>query len=179
MADVFDSDPLDFNMSQDKELLLDGGQPAAEESPPSSLTPTTQILSLEQSTTSEPNDVHGQFTYGAQQMENPPNTYMIPAVLACLFCFWPVGLAAIVKASQARDAIKAGNRQQAEASSAMARKLTKAALFCGVYIIGGALFVCFVIYEQDNDLSFSDHLHMPHGIAVLKTSLRQRWSLQK
>ncbi|XP_070537552.1 trafficking regulator of GLUT4 1-like [Ptychodera flava] len=154
MADVFDSDPLDFNMSQDKEPLLGGGLPAAEESSPCSVTPTTQ-------TTLELNDVHGQVTYGAQQMENPPNTYMIPAVLTCLFCLWPLGLAAIVNASQARDAIRAGNRQQAEASSAMARKLTKAALMCGMYIIGGALlFFSFILVLSNDDLSTP---HIPHS----------------
>ncbi|XP_070539145.1 uncharacterized protein [Ptychodera flava] len=100
-------------------------------------------------TAPQPNDVHVQFRYGVQQMENPPYTWMIPAVLACVCCCWPLGLAAILKASEAESAIKAGNRQQAEASSASARIFTIASVLCGI-AINVMLIVFFVLPKADD-----------------------------
>ncbi|XP_070537660.1 uncharacterized protein [Ptychodera flava] len=57
-----------------------------------------------------------------------------------------LGLAAILKASEAQNAIKAGNLQQAEASSASARNLTIASVICGIIIPGATLLVYFLVF---------------------------------
>ncbi|XP_070537657.1 uncharacterized protein [Ptychodera flava] len=36
--------------------------------------------------------------YDAQPMQNPPNDYLVHSILACIFCCWPLGLVAIIKA---------------------------------------------------------------------------------
>ncbi|XP_070539150.1 transmembrane protein 91-like [Ptychodera flava] len=109
-----------------KEPLLEGGQPVEQQQPSYiALIPINQ-------TAPESNDIHVQIWYGDQQMENLPYTWMIPAVFTCLCCCFPIGLVAIIEASETQKAITIGNRQKAEASSALARDLTIASAVCGI-----------------------------------------------
>lgn len=51
----------------------------------------------------------------------PVRTYLVPAVLATLFCCLPFGIASIVYAARARGQLAAGDRAGAAASAAKAR----------------------------------------------------------
>ncbi|XP_070539148.1 uncharacterized protein [Ptychodera flava] len=86
------------------------GQPMSVIQQPPNYIPLTPV----NQTAPEPNDNHDQFRYGHQQMENPLDSWMTPAVLACLCCCCPLGLAAIFKALDVQKAINNGDRQQAE-----------------------------------------------------------------
>ncbi|XP_070537656.1 proline-rich transmembrane protein 1-like isoform X1 [Ptychodera flava] len=73
--------------------------------------------------------------YDAQPMQNPPNDYLVHSILACIFCCWPLGLVAIIKALDVRDAVLVGDRVRAERSSRIAKKFSIAALMGGIAII--------------------------------------------
>lgn len=51
----------------------------------------------------------------------PINTWLIPAVLATIFCCLPFGIVSIVFASRANSDISAGNYQQAQMNAAKAK----------------------------------------------------------
>ncbi|XP_070551568.1 proline rich transmembrane protein 1B-like isoform X2 [Ptychodera flava] len=129
---------------------MHGTEPLLEDGPPMKQPPPPYgPLTSDTKTAQESNDVHVHCRYGTEQIGNLPNTWMIPAVLACLFCCWPLGLAAIFRASEGQHAIKTGNLQQAEASSASARNLTIASVICGIVITVATLFFYFVLMGRD------------------------------
>ncbi|XP_070539134.1 proline-rich transmembrane protein 1-like [Ptychodera flava] len=71
----------------------------------------------------------------AQHMQNPPNDYLVHSILACIFCCWPLGLVAIIKALDVRDAVLVGDRVRAEHSSRSAKNFSIAAVICGIVLI--------------------------------------------
>ncbi len=63
----------------------------------------------------------------------PPNSSLAGAILATLFCFWPLGILAIIYALQVRPRWKRGDETGARHSAEMAEKFTFAA--AGVFVI--------------------------------------------
>src|SRR5262245_40539141 len=74
-------------------------------------------------------------------VEEAPHSSMLAAVLATLFCFFPLGLVAIIYALQVRPRWKRGDESGARHAAEMAEKLSFAAV--GVTVI---LLVCGAIY---------------------------------
>ncbi|MBO4648224.1 MAG: CD225/dispanin family protein [Lentisphaeria bacterium] len=84
----------------------------------------------------------GQMNYGGQPM--PPvqiNTYMVPAILATIFCCLPFGIVSIVYASKANSAVGVGNFQQAQQDAEKAKTWFWLAFAFGLVssIIGAAI----------------------------------------
>ncbi|KAH3717139.1 hypothetical protein DPMN_059918 [Dreissena polymorpha] len=57
---------------------------------------------------------------------------MHSAWIACLCCFWPTGLLAILKASEARDALARGHLYGAQSASNQARAMVRISYAVGV-----------------------------------------------
>lgn len=64
----------------------------------------------------------------------PPKTYMTQAVLVTLFCCLPLGIAAIVNASQAGSEIKMGNYEKAQASAKKAKTFINVSVILGIIV---------------------------------------------
>ncbi|XP_034333582.2 proline-rich transmembrane protein 1 isoform X4 [Magallana gigas] len=74
---------------------------------------------------------------GAMVMERAPVTHnwMGPAVLACLCCFWPTGICAIIAASNANEAAAYGDVLEAERQSRRARSYVTTSFLIGITLI--------------------------------------------
>ena len=57
-------------------------------------------------------------------MTDPPTTYIIPAILAMVFCWYPIGRKAMQHGQRCNEAIYTGDRAGANQHSAKAKKLT-------------------------------------------------------
>nr|XP_022287689.1 proline-rich transmembrane protein 1-like [Crassostrea virginica] len=66
----------------------------------------------------------------------PHRDWMTPAVLACLCCFWPTGICAIMSASKANDAAARGDVAEAQRLSRTARGLVIASFVLGIIVTG-------------------------------------------
>ena len=66
---------------------------------------------------------------------SPSPTYLTHSILACLCCFWPIGIAAIVFAIRTNNHNGRGNWEAAKRSSKNAFTCCAAALVCGAIII--------------------------------------------
>ncbi|OWF36528.1 proline-rich transmembrane protein 1-like [Mizuhopecten yessoensis] len=64
--------------------------------------------------------------------EPPPPDYMNRAIFTTICCFWPVGIFAIMKASEAKNAYARGDFLGAKSNSDSARRLSNIAIFAGV-----------------------------------------------
>ncbi|XP_069132129.1 proline-rich transmembrane protein 1-like [Argopecten irradians] len=64
--------------------------------------------------------------------EPPPPDYMTRAIFTTVCCFWPVGIFAIMKASEAKNAYARGDFQRARELSDSARRFSNIAIFAGV-----------------------------------------------
>lgn len=78
-------------------------------------------------------------------MENPqkPDNYMVWAILSTLFCCLPLGIASILSASKVNQLYRAGNYQEAQKSSDMAKKLAIISAVLGLVV--NAIYFFFVI----------------------------------
>ncbi|XP_070537649.1 proline-rich transmembrane protein 1-like [Ptychodera flava] len=122
-------------MSQEKSTLIGDGhsyQSSPYGTPPvyHTTTPPVQV----QPGPGQPNVVHAHQHY-AQQMNNPPNDYLVWSILACIFCFWPLGVAAIIKSLDVRRSVSMGDRERAERSSKYAKYLIVASVILGVILL--------------------------------------------
>ena len=70
----------------------------------------------------------------------PVKTYLVPAILATIFCCQPLGIVSIVFAASAQSKLSSGDYAGAEASADTARKWFWAAFGIGL----GWLALCFV-----------------------------------
>ncbi|XP_048729645.1 trafficking regulator of GLUT4 1-like [Ostrea edulis] len=61
-----------------------------------------------------------------------PTNWLCPAIFSCLFCFWPVGLAAIYYAVEANQRSDRNDTYGAERSANCARNLTITSVVIGV-----------------------------------------------
>eukprot|EP01130_Rhizamoeba_saxonica_P002113 TRINITY_DN11921_c0_g1_i1.p1 TRINITY_DN11921_c0_g1~~TRINITY_DN11921_c0_g1_i1.p1 ORF type:complete len:133 (-),score=6.62 TRINITY_DN11921_c0_g1_i1:87-485(-) len=59
------------------------------------------------------------------------------SIITCLFCFWPLGLVAMLYASKANDAVRRGDYDCAEMNIRTSKKLSKISLITGIFIIVG------------------------------------------
>ena len=64
-----------------------------------------------------------------------PTNYLTPAILACLCCFWPTGICAIIAASNANSAADRGDMAHAEAKTITARNLLILTVVLGVIFL--------------------------------------------
>ena len=64
-----------------------------------------------------------------------PTNYLIPAILACIFCFWPTGIGAIIAARNANSAADSGDMANAEEKTRTARNLLIVTVGLGVFLI--------------------------------------------
>eukprot|EP00794_Sanderia_malayensis_P007226 gene7226-8034_t len=67
----------------------------------------------------------------------PPPNHAALAWLTCLFCFWPLGLAAIIKSNEVDSASRLGDMNRAHAASKSARQFSLISIGLGIlaYII--------------------------------------------
>ena len=68
-------------------------------------------------------------------MAQPIQTYLVPAILVTLFCFFPTGIAAIVYATQVSSKRDAGDYTGAARASKHARMWTLISLAVGVAVL--------------------------------------------
>jgi hypothetical protein len=67
-----------------------------------------------------------------QPLANPPKDYLMFNIVATIFCLcWPVGIFAILKSLETKDAVMRGDEASALRDSALARKLGLATLVLG------------------------------------------------
>ncbi|KAH3867597.1 uncharacterized protein LOC127867578 [Dreissena polymorpha] len=64
-----------------------------------------------------------------------PEDYTVAAVLACIFCFTPVGLLAIFNAMQSKTMANIGQYREAERHSRLAKRLAIASLAIGITLL--------------------------------------------
>ncbi|XP_045206375.1 uncharacterized protein LOC123558568 [Mercenaria mercenaria] len=60
--------------------------------------------------------------------------YTIPSILACLFCCWPLGLAAVIHANKANERAAVGDYERAERSAIQARNLLITSIIVGIVV---------------------------------------------
>lgn len=80
----------------------------------------------------------GQYPQGQWQWQGQRptiNNYMIPAVLATIFCFLPTGVAAIVFANQVNNKLNMGDFQGAQKASDNAKTWTIVSAVVGVVFL--------------------------------------------
>ncbi|KAL4229945.1 hypothetical protein ACF0H5_010336 [Mactra antiquata] len=80
-------------------------------------------------------------------VQSRPPDYMIPSVLACLFCFCPTGLCAIYYASQANTMARDGDMAMAQRYSNQARNLMIASVVIGIAWIILVVVLRVVVYS--------------------------------
>jgi len=73
-------------------------------------------------------------------LQNPPDDYMCYSIFVTLCCCWLIGIFAIIRSSECRAAIAAGDRVAAEVRSREARSRAHLALAMGV----GSIILLFI-----------------------------------
>ena len=71
----------------------------------------------------------------AARPATPPPNYMVWAVLTTLFCFFPLGIASIVFASQVTSKFNAGDLEGAERASTKAKQFAIYAAIAGAVLL--------------------------------------------
>jgi len=62
----------------------------------------------------------------------PPKNWLVKSILVTIFCFWPLGIAAIVNAVKVNTLFAAGNVNGANEAAKKAKKWTKITFFVGI-----------------------------------------------
>ena len=76
----------------------------------------------------------------------PPENYLTKAILVTIFCFFPVGIPAIIHAALANGHYRNGNQAEAERCNRLAKKFIKIAFWIGIgYLILVLIYVIFVV----------------------------------
>lgn len=78
----------------------------------------------------------------------PQQEWMVPAVLACFFCFWPTGIIAILAAVKARSAAANGDVVEAQAQSIRARKFVIVSIVLGIIIYVFIIVIRVIFYSS-------------------------------
>jgi len=68
-------------------------------------------------------------------LTNPPDDHMCYSIFVTICCCWLIGIFAIMKSSECRNAIRLGNRPEAELKSAQAKKYSNIGLGLGIVTI--------------------------------------------
>jgi len=80
---------------------------------------------------------------GQMAYQVPPQDYTTSAWLACLCCFWPTGLIAIMRASESRDCLDRGDMVGAHQAADGARMMVRVSVIVGVVSV--VLAIVFII----------------------------------
>ncbi|XP_067936216.1 proline-rich transmembrane protein 1-like isoform X3 [Watersipora subatra] len=70
-------------------------------------------------------------------LRNPPNDYLALSIFTTIFCCLWIGIAAIRKSSQVREAIRMGDRIGADLASDSAKSFNIVGIILGIIIIAG------------------------------------------
>ncbi|XP_064406229.1 proline-rich transmembrane protein 1-like [Halichondria panicea] len=65
----------------------------------------------------------------------PPNDYLVMSIMTLLFCFWPLGIVALLKSIEARGAVARGDYTAAQTASKSALQLNRLAIIIGTIIL--------------------------------------------
>jgi uncharacterized membrane protein len=84
-------------------------------------------------------------TYPAQ-LQYPPRTYLVFAVLVTVFCFWPTGIVALVNASRVNSLWKAQQHDKARKASRRARNWGLVSLAIGIVVVVLVVFWSSITY---------------------------------
>jgi hypothetical protein len=84
--------------------------------------------------------------------QGPLPNYLVQAILATLFCCWPLGIVAIVKAANVNSINQRGTYAEALAASAEAKKWCWITFGCGLVAI--VLYAAAMIIAAANDQNF-------------------------
>jgi len=101
------------------------GYPAGNFAPATSVKQTNTTVIVAQPNTSAPVEV----------VNNPPPNFLALSVMSCLFCFWPIGLVAIMKSMQVDAAVRDGNLAAANQASRDAKRFAMYSIGAGAIII--------------------------------------------
>jgi len=79
--------------------------------------------------------------------QKPPKTWLAESILVTLFCFWPLGIPAIVYAAKVESRFLAGRIEEAEQASREAGKWTKLSFWIAIalWVIFGLLMLLGVV----------------------------------
>merc|ERR1712179_482603 len=69
---------------------------------------------------------------GGPVYQTAPADYTTQALVACLCCFWPTGIIAIMKASESRDALARGDMMRAQTAANSARTMIRISWILGL-----------------------------------------------
>ncbi len=72
-----------------------------------------------------------QAAQASQQVAQMPKDYLIWSILSILFCFWPLGVYAIILSSDVKTLWNAGRQQEAQDKSDKAKKMNIICLIIG------------------------------------------------
>ncbi|XP_064406231.1 proline-rich transmembrane protein 1-like [Halichondria panicea] len=65
----------------------------------------------------------------------PPKDYLMMSIVTLLFCCWPIGIIALLKSIEVRDAVARGDYAAAQTASKSAYKLNRLAIIVGIVLI--------------------------------------------
>ncbi|XP_064406227.1 proline-rich transmembrane protein 1-like [Halichondria panicea] len=65
----------------------------------------------------------------------PPKDYFVMSILTLLFCFWPLGIVALLKSIEVRSAVDRGDYAAAQTASKSALQLNKLAIIIGIIVL--------------------------------------------
>ncbi|XP_056013130.1 proline-rich transmembrane protein 2-like isoform X6 [Ostrea edulis] len=77
--------------------------------------------------------------------------WLVPAVLSCLFCFWPTGICAIMAAVNARIRYEVGDHAGGQSSATRAMILTLISLGVGLVYISLLAVMYFTVWQSEKD----------------------------
>ena len=84
-------------------------------------------------------------TYPAQ-LQYPPRSYLLFAVLVTIFCFWPTGIVALVNALRVNHLWKSQEHDKARKASRRARDWGLVSLAIGIVVVVVAVFWASITY---------------------------------
>ncbi|XP_060561981.1 proline-rich transmembrane protein 1-like [Ruditapes philippinarum] len=98
-----------------------------------------------------------QFTNGQVGVRNvvplpPAQDHLLAAILVTVFCFFPTGILAIIRASDAKAAASYGDMHTAERHSKSAKKMINISIIAGIFctLLMIALFVVYFMVITNN-----------------------------
>ena len=76
------------------------------------------------------------------------NDYFSHNVLVLVFCCLPIGIVGLMKSSECKNAIAAGDAARAKRLSSEAKTLAMAGFVCGFLLITLTIILCIVLYSE-------------------------------
>ncbi|XP_045205340.2 trafficking regulator of GLUT4 1-like [Mercenaria mercenaria] len=119
--------------------------------------PSYQSIGTQQQSGSGQPPSYQSTTYVVSRQPQPggtvirPPDYLIPSILACLCCFWPTELCAVIYASQANDMAVAGDFHGAEKMASKARNMLVTSVVIGAIILNIGVITGFLIHNSEKN----------------------------